>query len=158
MIYRLNFLAFVFYTSNKLHWATILFVLEENYILEPLSESYKWYITTTFNYICHIFLVKGLHLDNVLLAWYFQEPSEMYKKFYIVLPVMHSCSNTFYDWKYAFSPSERLFKCKKYFLCTKNHSYQSCCYCTSKSFIFSYLKKKVNSLDDFGDYIAEYCI
>ena len=43
----------------------------------------------------------------------------MYKKFYIVLPVMQSCSNTFYDWKYAFSPSERLFKCKKYFCAQK---------------------------------------
>ena len=71
---------------------------------------------------------------------------------------MQSCSNTFYDWKYAFPLSERLFKCKKYFLCAKNHSYQSCCYCTSKSFIFSYLKKKVNSLDDGGDSIADYFI
>ena len=32
---------------------------------------------------------------------------------------MRSCSNRFYDWKYAFSPSERLFKCKKYFCAQK---------------------------------------
>ena len=32
---------------------------------------------------------------------------------------MQSCSNTFYDWKYAFSPIERLFKCKKYFCAQK---------------------------------------